>query len=48
MEKYEDQRTKRRDLRREELKALGAALTPEQLEKVKAFIEDRVESQKTN
>jgi Spy/CpxP family protein refolding chaperone len=42
-EKYEAQRTQRRDLRREELKALGAVLTPEQLEKVKSYIEDRVE-----
>ena len=43
-EKYEAQRTQRRDLRRQELKALGAVLTPEQLEKVKSYIEDRVES----
>jgi Spy/CpxP family protein refolding chaperone len=43
MEKYEAQRTQRRNLRREELKALGAALTPDQLEKVKSYIEDRVE-----
>jgi Spy/CpxP family protein refolding chaperone len=43
-EKYEAQRTQRRDLRREELKALGAVLSPEQLEKVKSYIEDRVES----
>jgi Spy/CpxP family protein refolding chaperone len=43
-EKYETQRTHRRDLRREELKALGAALNPEQLEKVRSYIEDRVES----
>ena len=45
-EKYEAQRTQRRDLRREELKALGAVLTPEQLEKVKSYTEDRVESLK--
>ena len=45
-EKYEAQRTQRRDLRREELKALGAVLTPEQLEKVKSYIEDRVEALK--
>jgi Spy/CpxP family protein refolding chaperone len=44
MEKYEAQRTQRRDLRREELKALGAVLTPEQLEKVQSYIEDRVDS----
>ena len=45
-EKYEAQRTQRRDLRGQELKALGAVLTPEQLEKVKSYIEDRVESLK--
>ncbi|MGC1719043.1 MAG: hypothetical protein WA746_08655 [Isosphaeraceae bacterium] len=45
-EKYEAQRTQRRDLRREELKALGAGLSPEQREKVKSYIEDRVESLK--
>ncbi len=45
-EKYEAQRTQRRDLRREELKALGAGLSPEQREKVKSCIEDRVESLK--
>jgi Spy/CpxP family protein refolding chaperone len=45
-EKYEAQRTQRRDLRREELKALGAVLSPEQLEKAKSYIEDRVESLK--
>ena len=43
-EKYEAQRTQRRELRREELKALGTVLTPDQLEKVKSYIEDRVES----
>jgi hypothetical protein len=43
MEKYEAQRAQRRNLRREELKALGAVLTPEQLEKVKNYIEDRVD-----
>jgi Spy/CpxP family protein refolding chaperone len=42
-EKYEAQRTQRRELRREELKALGAVLRPEQLEKVKSYIEDRIE-----
>ncbi len=45
-EKYEAQRTQRRDLRREELKALGAGLSPEQREKVNSYIEDRVESLK--
>jgi Spy/CpxP family protein refolding chaperone len=43
VEKYDAQRHQRRELRREELKALGAVLTPEQLEKVKSYIEDRVE-----
>jgi Spy/CpxP family protein refolding chaperone len=43
-EKYETQRTRRRELRHQELKALGAVLTPEQLEKVKSYVEDRVES----
>ena len=45
-EKYEAQRTRRRDLRREELKAMGEVLTPEQLEKVKSYIEDRIEALK--
>jgi Spy/CpxP family protein refolding chaperone len=45
-EKYEAQRAQRRQLRREELKAMGAVLTPEQLEKVKSYSEDRVESLK--
>jgi Spy/CpxP family protein refolding chaperone len=43
-DKYEAQRTQRRNLRREELKAMGAVLSPEQLEKVKSYIEDRIES----
>jgi Spy/CpxP family protein refolding chaperone len=43
-EKYEAQRNQRRDLRHQELKALGAVLTPEQQEKVKSYIEDRVEA----
>jgi Spy/CpxP family protein refolding chaperone len=43
-DKYEAQRTQRRDLRRQEFKALGALLTPDQLEKAKSYIEDRVES----
>jgi Spy/CpxP family protein refolding chaperone len=45
-EKYEAQRPARRDLRREEFKAMGEVLTPEQREKVKGYIEDRVESLK--
>jgi Spy/CpxP family protein refolding chaperone len=48
MEKYDAQRTQRRDLRNQELKALHEVLTPEQLEKVKSFTEDRVESLKKN
>jgi Spy/CpxP family protein refolding chaperone len=44
MEKYDAQRARRRDLRREELKALRAVLTPEQLEKFTNEIEDRAES----
>jgi Spy/CpxP family protein refolding chaperone len=43
-DKYEAQRTQRRDLRREELKAMGSVLSPEQMEKVKNYIEDRIES----
>ncbi len=46
MDKYEAQRNQRRDLRHQELQALRAVLTPEQLEKVKSFTEDRVESLK--
>ena len=42
-EKYDAQRDQRRGLRREELKAMGAVLTPEQLEKVKSYLEDRIE-----
>jgi Spy/CpxP family protein refolding chaperone len=42
-EKYEAQRAQRRNLRQEELKALSAVLTPEQLEKVKNYIQDRLE-----
>src|SRR5262249_56449785 len=45
-DKYEAQRTARRDLRREELKAMGDVLTPEQREKVKSYVEDRVEALK--
>jgi len=47
-EKYKAQREERQNLRGEELKALGAVLTPEQREKVKSFTEDRVESIKSN
>jgi Spy/CpxP family protein refolding chaperone len=45
-EKFQAQRDKRKALRREELKALGAILTAEQREKVKNFVEDHVETVK--
>jgi Spy/CpxP family protein refolding chaperone len=45
-EKYEAQRNQRRELRHQELKAMGTVLNPEQLEKAKSYIEDRVESLK--
>ena len=41
-EKYKAQRDQRKTLRKEELTALGAILTPEQREKVKDYIEDHV------
>jgi Spy/CpxP family protein refolding chaperone len=40
--KYQALRSERRELLQEELKAIGAILTPEQREKVKDFFEDRV------
>jgi Spy/CpxP family protein refolding chaperone len=40
--KYQALRSDRRDLMREELKAVAAVLTPEQREKVKDFCEDKV------
>ena len=43
-EKYRAQRDARRALRREEFKALGAALTPEQRDQVKDAVEEREES----
>jgi Spy/CpxP family protein refolding chaperone len=39
--KYQAQRTARRELRQEELKDLGAILTPEQRDQAKAFVEER-------
>jgi Spy/CpxP family protein refolding chaperone len=42
--KYQAQRAARRELRQEELKDLGAILTPEQRDQVKAFVEEREES----
>jgi Spy/CpxP family protein refolding chaperone len=41
--KYQAQRAARRDMRREEFRALGSILTPEQREKAERFIEDRDE-----
>jgi Spy/CpxP family protein refolding chaperone len=43
-DKYRAQREQRKALRREEMKALGDILTPEQREKVKSFTEDQTES----
>jgi Spy/CpxP family protein refolding chaperone len=42
-EKFKAQREQRMALRQEEMKALGAILTPEQREKVKNFVQDHVE-----
>jgi Spy/CpxP family protein refolding chaperone len=42
-EKYRTQQTERRELRQSELQALGKVLTPEQREKVRSFVEDRIE-----
>jgi Spy/CpxP family protein refolding chaperone len=42
--KYKDQRSKRRDLRRDELKEFGAILTPQQRDQLKEFVEEREES----
>lgn len=39
-EKYDAQKNQRRELRHEELKALGAILSPEQMAKVKRYTED--------
>ena len=39
-----DLRGERRELLRSELEALGAILTPEQREKVKDYVEDRMEA----
>ena len=41
-QKYQAQRTQRRELREREIKDLGEILTPEQREKVKTWVEDRV------
>jgi hypothetical protein len=40
--KYQTLRSERRDLMRQELKAVASTLTPEQREKVKDFCEDKV------
>jgi Spy/CpxP family protein refolding chaperone len=42
--KYQAQRAARRELRQDELKELGAILTPEQRDQVKGFAEEREES----
>jgi Spy/CpxP family protein refolding chaperone len=42
--KYQAQRAARRELRQDELKDLGAILTPEQRDQAKAFAEEREES----
>jgi Spy/CpxP family protein refolding chaperone len=42
--KYKAQRAARRELRQEELKELGAFLTPEQRDQVRAFVEEPEES----
>ena len=46
--KYREQRDKRRELRQKELDALSVLLTPEQREKVKDFVGDRIETPKSN
>jgi len=46
--RYRAQRDKRRELRQKELDALSTLLTPEQREKVKDFIGDRIETPKSN
>ena len=43
-EKYKVQRERRRNLREEEMKAMSAVLTPEQRERVKNYIEDKIET----
>jgi Spy/CpxP family protein refolding chaperone len=45
---YRAQRDKRRELRQKELDALSALLTPEQREKVKDFVGDKIEAPKSN
>jgi Spy/CpxP family protein refolding chaperone len=42
-EKYRAQMAERRELRQSELQALGKVLTPEQREKARNFVEDRIE-----
>ena len=46
-EKYKAQHAKRKELRQEEFQALKEILTPEQREKVKSYIEDKVETAST-
>jgi Spy/CpxP family protein refolding chaperone len=47
-EKYQSQRAARQEDRREELQALSAVLTPEQREKVKNFVEERIDVRRIN
>jgi Spy/CpxP family protein refolding chaperone len=46
VEEYKTLRTERRELLEAELKALGEVLTPEQREKVKEFVNDRMEAER--
>jgi Spy/CpxP family protein refolding chaperone len=47
-EKYQAQRTARQEDRKEELQALSAVLTPEQREKVKGFVEEKIDARRIN
>src|SRR6516225_11384632 len=44
VEEYKTLRTERRELLEAEMKALGDILTPEQREKAKEFVKDRIET----
>lgn len=46
VDKYKDQRAKRKALRQEELEAMSPILTSEQRDKVKTYVEDQVEPTK--
>jgi len=47
-EKFRDQRAQRKALRQEEMQALGPILTSEQRDKVRDWVEDRVETSREN